>query len=92
MQVSPLLQPSPFWKDLTEASAALLAAVAFFMRWVIAPATRNYLREDLKPELEKANRVPQLEERIERVEVAIAELAKMPAQLSRIEGYLERRG
>jgi hypothetical protein len=86
------MQPSTFWKDLTEASAALLAAVAFFMRWVIAPATRNYLREDLKPELDKANRVPLLEERVERIEGAIEKLSEMPASLARIEGFLEERG
>ena len=83
------VQATPFsgtsWTNLAEALGAVLAGLGFLVRWVIAPATRNYIREDLKPQLDSAQKVPDLERRVDRIEGVIE---TMPAQLSRIEGYL----
>ena len=91
MQSSPSLFSSASWTNLGEALGVVFAGLGLFVRWVIAPATRNYMREDLKPELDQVKKIPALEGRVDRVENAIERLSEMPAALARIEGLLEER-
>jgi hypothetical protein len=76
------------WLELLHSPAAWLAGVSLFFRLVLWPAIRTLLRQDLKPELEQVSKIPVLEERVGRVEEAIA---SVPKQLARIEALLEDR-
>ena len=91
MQSSPSLFSSASWTNFGEALGVVFAGLGLFVRWVIAPATRNYMREDLKPELDQVKKIPALEGRVDRVENAIERLSEMPAALARIEGLLAER-
>lgn len=79
------------WKDLGEVSGLLLAGVAFLVRWVVAPATRTYVRDDLTKELEQVKEIPVLKQRVDRLEKIAEGFAGVPESLARIEGYIKGR-
>lgn len=89
VQVTSLSSTGIPWKDLGEMLGLVLTGIGVFVRLVVAPATKNYVREGMQPELEQVKKIPQLEDRVKRVEEAQLALAAVPAALARMEGLLE---
>lgn len=71
----------------------VLAALGFLVRWVVAPASRAYVRDDLKPEIAQLasheQRITRGEGRTAAIEAELEALKNVPVGIARIEARLD---